>query len=56
MAPANHEARRATAAAEYQNLLEEGQAIIEVYELYAPWLTFVTILDLYESQERYMTS
>ena len=38
MAPANHEARRTAAEAEYQNLLEEGQAIIEDYELYKPIL------------------
>ena len=38
MAPANYEARRTASAAEYQNLLEEGQEIIEDYELYNPIL------------------
>ena len=38
MAPANHEVRRAAAAAECQNLLEEGHAIIEDFKLYKPIL------------------
>ena len=38
MVPASHEARRTAAAAEYQNLLEQGKTIIEDYELYKPIL------------------